>query len=146
MLVFSNQLCELLPLWPSLWFNSPHPFTFLCVNKYTVYTYTVCKGGYGVLGLRQINTCRKLPLKVNFLDDDIMHCLLWVLSLHGCGILDIFGLPDPVVEEGGDVVLASAHLQVDRFIAAGLVIHLLFAKTVFFKSSVRSNVFSLVII
>ena len=48
-----------------------------------------------------------------------------------CGILDIFGLPDTVVEEGGDVVLASAHLQVDRFIAARLVIHLLFAKTVF---------------
>jgi hypothetical protein len=56
-----------------------------------------------------------------------------------CGILDIFGLPDTVVEEGGDVVLASAHLQVDRFIAARLVIHLLFAKTVFFKSSVKSN-------
>ncbi len=31
-----------------------------CVNKYTV-----CKGGHGVLGLRQINTCRKVPLHVN---------------------------------------------------------------------------------
>jgi hypothetical protein len=31
----------------------------------------VCKGG-----LRQINTCRKVPLQVNFLDDDI---LLWCL-------------------------------------------------------------------
>ncbi len=33
------------------------------------YTYTVCKGGgegYGVLGPRQINTCRKVPLEVNF--------------------------------------------------------------------------------
>ncbi len=39
-----------------------------CVNKYTVYTYTVCSGEgvYGVLELRQINTCRKVPLQVNF--------------------------------------------------------------------------------
>jgi hypothetical protein len=59
--------------------------------------------------------------------------------------LDIFGLPDTVVEEGGDVVLASAHLQVDRFIAAGLVIHLLFAKlTVLFKiiSQIKCHFFS----
>ncbi len=41
-----------------------------CVNKYTVFRYTVCKGGgcgYGVQGLRQINTCRKVPLLVNFI-------------------------------------------------------------------------------
>ncbi len=44
---------------------SPHP-PFPCENKYTVYTYTVCGGGYGVLGLRQINTFRKVPLQVNF--------------------------------------------------------------------------------
>jgi hypothetical protein len=32
------------------------------VNKYTVYRYTVCKGGgYGILGLRQIKTGRKVP-------------------------------------------------------------------------------------
>jgi hypothetical protein len=37
MLVFSTQLCELLPLSPSLWFNSP---PLPCVNKYTVYTFT----------------------------------------------------------------------------------------------------------
>ena len=44
-----------------------------CVNKYCI-LYTVCKGeGYGVLGLRQINTCRKVPLQINFLDDDILH-------------------------------------------------------------------------
>jgi hypothetical protein len=39
--------CELLPLSPTLWFNSP-PLS--CVNKFTIYTYTVCKGvvwGYG---------------------------------------------------------------------------------------------------
>jgi hypothetical protein len=60
MLVFSTELCELAPLTFSLVELSPPPLP--CVNKYTVYTYTVCKGGaYGVLGLRQINTCRKVP-------------------------------------------------------------------------------------
>ncbi len=43
-LVFSTQHCELLPLYPSLWFNSP-PSPLPCVNKNTVYTYTVCEGG-----------------------------------------------------------------------------------------------------
>ncbi len=34
-------------------------------DKFYTYTYTVCKGGgYGVLGLRQINTCREVPLLV----------------------------------------------------------------------------------
>jgi hypothetical protein len=28
--------------------------------------------------LRQINICRKVPLQVNFLDDDIMHCFLYI--------------------------------------------------------------------
>ncbi len=42
----------------------PHP----CVNKYNVYSCTECKGegGYGVLGLRQINTCRKVPFTDQF--------------------------------------------------------------------------------
>jgi hypothetical protein len=40
------------------------PSPLLCVNKYTVYTYTVRKeGGYGVLGLREINTCRKVSFE-----------------------------------------------------------------------------------
>ncbi len=70
------------------------------MDNYTVNTYTVCKGGgrYEVLSLRQINTCRKVPLKVNFLDDDILHCLLWVaqrniiikLSLATCCSISIF--------------------------------------------------------
>ncbi len=42
---------------------------------------TKAKAG-GVLGLRQMNTCRKAPLAVKFLDDDILHCLLWVLSFY----------------------------------------------------------------
>jgi hypothetical protein len=62
MLAFSTQLCELVPLSPSPWFNPPPPFP--CVNN--VYMYTVCKGGYGVLDLRQINNRRKVPLMVNF--------------------------------------------------------------------------------
>jgi hypothetical protein len=62
-LVFSTQLCELLLLPFSLVQLSPPPPS-LCES---VYTYTVCKGkGYGVLGLRQISTCRKVPLQVNF--------------------------------------------------------------------------------
>ncbi len=68
MLVFLTQLCELLTLQYSLWFNSspPHPHPLPCVNKYKV-----CKRG-----LRQINTCRKVPLQVNFLNDNILpRCL-----------------------------------------------------------------------
>ncbi len=30
-----------------------------------------------------INTCRNAPLQVNFFDDDILHCLPWVLSFYG---------------------------------------------------------------
>jgi hypothetical protein len=29
-------------------------------------------GEYGVLGLKQINTSRKVPSQANFLDDDIL--------------------------------------------------------------------------
>ncbi len=43
MLVFSNQLCELLPY--NLLSGSIIPPPLPCVNKFTVYTYTVCKGG-----------------------------------------------------------------------------------------------------
>ncbi len=30
-------------------------------------------------------TCRKVPLQVNFLDDNILHCLLCLLSFYGYG-------------------------------------------------------------
>jgi hypothetical protein len=60
----------------------PPPPLIPCLNKYTLYTYTVCKGGHRVLGLRQINTCRKVHLHVNFFDDDILHCLPRVLSFY----------------------------------------------------------------
>ncbi len=60
----------------------PPPSPLSCVNKYhSVYTYILCTGGMGgVLGLRQINPCRKVHFHVNFLADDILHCLLWDLS------------------------------------------------------------------
>ncbi len=49
MLVFSTQLCELLPLSPSLWFNSP-PAPLPCVK--VQYTQTVCGWeGVGELSL-----------------------------------------------------------------------------------------------
>jgi hypothetical protein len=43
MLVFSTRLCELLPLLPSLWYNSPSPS--LCQS--TVYTDSVWRGEGG---------------------------------------------------------------------------------------------------
>ena len=45
MLVFSTQLCELLPLLPSLWFNCP-PFP---VSKYSIYRQCVAGRGWGLL-------------------------------------------------------------------------------------------------
>ena len=69
MLVFSTKLCELLPLTPSLWFNSPPapppPVPVVCKGG---------GGGYGVLGLRQTPAAKSLyrPL---FSEDDILHYL-----------------------------------------------------------------------
>ncbi len=69
MLVFSTQLfvnCCPSPLLSGS--TLPPPLPLFYVHKYNVFTYIVCKGGggYGVLGLRQINTCLKVPLPVNF--------------------------------------------------------------------------------
>ncbi len=83
--IFDPALWTVAPLTLFLVQLSPLPR----VNKCTVYTYTVWKrgGGHGVLGLRQISTCRKVPLKVNLLNYDdnilhILHCLLWALSFY----------------------------------------------------------------
>jgi hypothetical protein len=75
MLVFSTQPYELLPLSLSLvQLSAPSPFP-VCISK--LYTRIQCGGGgYEILGLRQINTCRKVPLQVKSLDDDILHCVL----------------------------------------------------------------------
>ena len=46
---------------------TPPPFTlFTITNNVAVYTYPVWNYEYGVLGLREINTCPKDPLQVNF--------------------------------------------------------------------------------
>jgi hypothetical protein len=75
MLVFLTQLCELLLLSHSLWFNSP-PTPVPCVNKYTEYMYTVCKGGG--MGFRALDDKNLLqsPVTGHFLDYDILQCLL----------------------------------------------------------------------
>jgi hypothetical protein len=73
MMVFSTQLCKPLPLSSSLWFDSP-PVS--CVNRRI-------SMGFEGRSLRQIYTCRKVPLQVNLLDADILQCLLWVLSFYG---------------------------------------------------------------
>ncbi len=49
---------SLFPLSP---LPSPLPWVMCCIHVYSVWG-----GGYGVLGLRQINTCRIIPLQVNF--------------------------------------------------------------------------------
>ncbi len=77
MLVFSTQLCVLLPLYPSLCSTLPPP-PLPCVNMYTVYTYTVWKGG-GIWGSGPQTD--KYLLQSPY--DDILHCLLWALSVYG---------------------------------------------------------------
>ncbi len=52
MLVFSNQLCEL---------STFSHFLLSSVNKYTVYTYTVCKGGGGEVWGSGPQTDKHLP-------------------------------------------------------------------------------------
>jgi hypothetical protein len=64
MLLFSTQFWSCCPS-NLLWFSSPPPS--LREKVYCKYTRIQCvRGGYEVLGLRQINTCRKVPLQVNF--------------------------------------------------------------------------------
>ncbi len=50
------------------------PFPLPCVNKYTVFTYTMCKG-------RRYK--HKFIYRSIFLDDNILLCLLCVLSFYG---------------------------------------------------------------
>jgi hypothetical protein len=93
MLVFSTQLCALLPLSPSLpssagvspcislkikkrhyeYHMIPFPFSMVQPTPFPpplpyvkkqncIHVYSVLRWGYGVLGLRQINTCCKVPV------------------------------------------------------------------------------------
>ncbi len=118
MLAFLIQLCELLPLWPSLLFFSPSPLP--CVNKYTVYTYSiqcVCVGG-GILGLRKINTCHKVPLQVNYFRWHILHCLLWVLYFYWWAPLilyqlDTWPMPSPDKFSAGWVAMGWKLYRID---------------------------------
>ncbi len=85
--IFLNFQLQWLLSNPTSFQREPHMASAVSVrDMHTVYTYTVhCVrggGGHGGLGFRQINTCRKVPLHVIFLHDDILHCLLWVLSLY----------------------------------------------------------------
>ncbi len=68
-MVFSTQLGELLPLSPSFWFNSP---PLPCVNKYTVYTYTVLcvRGDMGFYASDRYTPAAKSLYRSIFLDDD----------------------------------------------------------------------------
>ncbi len=55
--------------------STPLP-PLLCVNKYTVYTYhTVRGGGVWGSGPKTDKHLPQVPLHVNFLDDDILHCM-----------------------------------------------------------------------
>ncbi len=44
-------------------------------------------GRYGSLGRRKKNTCRKVPLQVNFLDDDILHGSMILVAFYDKGYL-----------------------------------------------------------
>ncbi len=74
MLVFSTQLCELCPY--NLLSGSTLSLFPVWISK--PYTRIQCVRGEGcvVKDFRQISTCRKVPLQVNFWDDEILHCLL----------------------------------------------------------------------
>ncbi len=65
--------------------NLSPPSPLPCVSKYTYcihIPYTVCKRGGDVWGSgpRTDKHLPQRPFQVNFLDADILHCLLWVLS------------------------------------------------------------------
>jgi hypothetical protein len=67
----------------NLLFGSTLPPPSLCELVYCTLSLIQCGGGgFGNLGLIQINTCRKVPLKAIVLDDVISHSLLWVLSFY----------------------------------------------------------------
>ncbi len=85
MFVFSTQLCKLLPLSPSLWLSFPLPPFPVWISILYTRIHSVRGGGsmgFWDSGLRQLNTCSKVTTQVNFLDNDILNCLLRVLSFY----------------------------------------------------------------
>ncbi len=110
-MVFTTKLCELMLLYPSLWFNTPR----FPVSKYSIYrqcvvlspvgdhilqefntrfrTYQIStpppnKNLGGEAAFRKINTCRKIPLQANFLDDNILLLCLYCLTCKSPGSED----------------------------------------------------------
>ncbi len=80
--IFNPALWSVLS--PSLWFNSPPRRSFtLCIwpdsEPTKLLDHPIKKLRRGG-GLKQINTCRKVPLQAIFLDDNILHWLLWALK------------------------------------------------------------------
>jgi hypothetical protein len=65
----------MLPLSPSLWFNSPPHPPSLCEEVYCIIACSVCRGGGGGGGLRQTPAAKSLYRSI-VLDEDILHCLL----------------------------------------------------------------------
>jgi hypothetical protein len=94
LLVFSTQLYDLLPRCPSPLLSGltfPLSPPSLCEQVYCIHIYSVQRRGVEVLGLRQINTCRKVSLQANFLDDIYMclscaqpNCLLKHIHITQC--------------------------------------------------------------
>ncbi len=93
---------ELLPLQPSLWFNSPPSPPSRCELVYCIHRIQCVRGVYGVLGLRQINTC----CKVNFFGWQHFPIPLpsmsyltvrahWVVYIRGRVIFKVCKLPPP---------------------------------------------------
>jgi hypothetical protein len=78
MLLFSTEFRDLLGVMGPVGDHILQEFNTLYLTRFKTYkiarpTETKTQEGRG---LRQINTCRKVPLQINFLDDDI---LFWCL-------------------------------------------------------------------
>ncbi len=116
--VVSSQLCWYFrPSFSVVQLSLPPP-PVPCVNKYT-YTWILCESGwYLVLGPRQINTCRKVPLKVNFLllfmsliflRSKLSFCMNMLVVKHNGGTYRIF-LHIPYVNKGYCLCIKAVHV------------------------------------
>jgi hypothetical protein len=75
LLVFSTQLCEMLPREPSLRFSSPPPPS-LCELVCCIHVYIQCVRGWG-MGFwtsDKYTPAAESLYRAIFLDDDILHC------------------------------------------------------------------------
>ncbi len=81
MIVFSALWTVAPPTFLSGWTLPPFPVLMSFIGI-PLYSLCVWGGGYEALGLREIKTCRKVPLQVNFLDDDILQCFYEAYLLY----------------------------------------------------------------